>query len=486
MNARGSSGGFRLFSRVLSGTQVGSIAHQTIREGLRMKIALVFFVLIAVILLGLPFSITGDSTLTGAVQSFMTYSLSATSALLGILTVFLSRSLSDELVNKQIFLVMTKPIPRWQFVLGKWLGITLLNGTFLAFSALVMYGMVHYIRATMPPLEERYDKAELMNEVLVARHSLKPRIPDFRKPAELEMQKNLEEGLYANVPDFKPEAEIARLMQKYEARYRVVGPLQERIFEFENVLVDRTRSKELQIRYKADVSRYPPDEIFRASWHFGNPLKDTPVYDVAIRHAVGRYHTVRFPVEAVAKDKTLTVRFVNVNPFDEEPIFRNVIDFRASDEVEVLFQVGSFEGNLFRLIVINFCKLIFLAAVAILATTIFSFPVASLVSFTVYVLAGVRVFLAEALDFASHDAATMFTSFQEFAVRSIGLVYYGASWLVPDFGKFDAVETFVNGRNVSLVWVLQAITELSLLRTLLILGLAMLLFHRREVAEVSA
>ena len=58
-------------------------------------------------------------------------------------------------------------------------------------------------------------------------------------------------------------------------------------------------------------------------------------------------------------------------------------------------------------------------------------------------------------------------------------------WIIPDFGRYDAVETFVNGRNVSLVWVLQATTELVLVKSLIILGLAVLFFHRREVAEVS-
>ena len=43
----------------------------------------------------------------------------------------------------------------------------------------------------------------------------------------------------------------------------------------------------------------------------------------------------------------------------------------------------------------------------------------------------------------------------------------------------------MNGRNVSLVWVLQGIGELALLKTFIVLGLAILLFHRREVAEVS-
>jgi len=127
----------------------------------------------------------------------------------------------------------------------------------------------------------------------------------------------------------------------------------------------------------------------------------------------------------------------------------------------------------------------FLAGVAVLAVTVFSFPVACLTAFTVYVLAGARGFIIDSLDLASVDKANMFSSLREFGVQSILLVFRGIYWVVPDFGRYDAVEDLVNGRNVSLVWVLQAVTELALLKTAIILGLAILFFYRREVAEVS-
>jgi hypothetical protein len=131
------------------------------------------------------------------------------------------------------------------------------------------------------------------------------------------------------------------------------------------------------------------------------------------------------------------------------------------------------------------CKLMFLAAVAFLMTTLFSFPVACLASFTVYVLAGMRSFIESALDWSSDDFATMFTSVKEFIVHATMYLFEMVQWVVPDFAKYDAVETFVNGRNVSLVWVLQAVLWLVLVKTVIVLGAAVLLFHRREVAEIS-
>lgn len=466
-------------------TGTWAVTRQMIAEGIRMRIALVFLFLIGMVVLGLPFSISGDSSLTGAVQSFMSYGLTTAGFMLGMLTIFLSRSVSDEMVHRQIFLIMTKPLPRWQYVAGKWLGITLLNAAFLAACGLTIYGMVYYIQWTRPPADDRFDQAELVNEILVARHALRTKLPDFSKSAEDEFQRNLEEGRYQDIPNFDAPAEKARLTKKYDARWRVVGPGDFRIFEFENVLCDRSKEKTVQLRYKTDVTGYPPDEVFRALWRFGDPYKGTPVYEVPVRHVVARYHTVRVPADAVAEDNTLMAYFYNFNPFEGEPQFNNVQEFRASDGVELLFVVGSFEWNLFRTLVIMQCKLMFLAAVAILMVILFSFPVACLTSFTVYVLAGTRQFLSEALDMSSDDFVGMFSSVKEFLVQSIIHIFTMLQWVIPDFARFDPVETFVNGRNVGLVWVLQGIGELVIVKTVIVLGLAVLFFYRREVAELS-
>ncbi len=464
---------------------IWAIARHTIAEALRMKIAVVFLVLIGLVLLGLPFSITGDSSLTGAVQSFLSYSLSATGLLLGLLTIFLSRSLADELVTRNIFLVMTKPLPRWQFVIGKWFGITLLNAVFLVSAGLLVYAAVHYLRLTHSPIDPVFDKTELVQEILVARHALKPKLPDFRQPAELEFQHNLEEGLYDNQPQFNPEAIKDDLAKKYEARFRFVGPQEMRAFEFENILCDRSPDRYVQLRYKTEVTRFPPDEILRAVWRFGNPSKGTPLYEHHLRHVVGRYHTIRVRADAVAPDHTLTTYFINRNPFEGEPQFSNVMEFRRSEELEVLFVVGTFEWNLARLLSLTLCKLFFLGGVSVLATTVFSFPVAALASFTVYVLAGTRSFINDALDFTSNDWASMFSSVKEFALGTIGFAYNSLFWVIPDFGRYDAIEEFVNGRNVSLVWVLDAILWVVVVRTGLVLLVAALAFQRRELAEVS-
>ncbi|MBN4058857.1 ABC transporter permease [bacterium AH-315-J04] len=465
--------------------QVWTIARQMIAEGIRMKIALVFFVLIAAIVFGLPFSVTGDSSLTGAVQSFMSYSLMATGLLLGVLTIFMCRSLSDEFVHHQMFLVVTKPVARWQIILGKWLGICLFNATFLLFSGASMYGMVQYIKWTHPPQDKIYDEQELTNEVLVARHASESKVPDFLALAEAEFQHDLEQGKYEQQPNFDPRRQRSNLFNKYEARWRVIGPYETREFFFDNILCDRSAGNEIQIRYKADVSGYEKDEIFRAVWRMGDRAKGAEAYELHVRHVIGRFHTMRVPADAVAPDNTLKVTFVNINPFEGEIQKGNVLHVRKSDGLQVLFIVGSFEWNLIRLLSMMMCKLMFLGAVGLMMATVFSYPVACLTSFTVYTLAGTRSFLEEALEFMTDRNYSMFSSVSEFAMQSIAYMYDMVQWVIPSFSRYDAIEDFVNGRNVSLVWVLSALGELVVIKTVVILGLAIFFFYRREVAEIS-
>ncbi|MCC7291133.1 MAG: ABC transporter permease [Phycisphaerales bacterium] len=530
-------------STPLGRTAAGSVALHMISEGLRMKIALVFLALIGMIVLALPFAVEGDGSLTGAVQSYLSFSLEFTGFFLGVLTIFLARSISDELVNRQSFLVFSKPIARWQYLLGKWLGIALFNFIFLGFSFGCVYGMMKYLIATKPPIEDSYaigltptsktdleilkqrkaiietktdekaspDRLRLVNEVLVARHATMFKLPDFVPYAEAEYEQRLREGFYNNIAEPVDRAtEIQRLTKKHEAQWRIVHPLDSRTFEFENILCSRSPDDYIQLRYRTEVLDYAPDEVFRSIWVFGDPDKGGTRYMTMPRHMVGRYQIIRVPSDCVAPDGTLTVQFQNVNPYanpewyeDPEPIFYNSLEI-TKDGIKCLFVVGSFEGNLLRLFLLMFWKLLFLGALAVLMTSLFSYPVACLASFVVYALAGLRAFMSESLDLMDKSTAPVFgvlgsflkelfggdfvkasASFQtlamEFLNGFLGLMFK----IVPDFNAFDGVETLVNGENVTLKWVLLGFSQLVLIQGGIVLALGMLLFYRREVSETS-
>ncbi len=458
---------------------VWAIARQTIAESVRMRIAIFFVIVIAVLVLGLPFAARGDSSTSGAVQSFLAYSIAATTFLLSCLTIFLVKSLSSDLADRQILTLMSKPLARWQYVLGKWIGIVALNMVILVVSGGVIYGMTRLL-ATRPPRDE-WDAERLKNQILTARHASKFKVPDFTGEANTVYERQLEQGVYAGIDNLNPDKEKARIRAEIEKRWRSVFPGESREFEFSDVLCRRSRDNMVHLQYEHRVYNYPPDEIIRYQWFFGDPAKDTEQYQVPRRDMRERKHTVPVPADAVASDATFRAVFVNVNPYMSmgEPQYLNTVMFEGDDAVELLFSVGSFGANLVRELALVGCRLLFLAAVAVLAATMFSFPVACLATFTIYALAALRGFLGEALQFMPDEGAVGFLT------RSFQYFLHAVYFVIPNFGKVNGLPLLVDGRNVTLKWVLMGVGNLVLIKTTIVLLVACLIFQRREVSEVS-
>lgn len=442
-----------------------------------MKIALIFIAIIALLVVGLPFSLRHENAISDAVQTFLAFSLGSLGFILSVLTIFLSRSLSDELVNRQILILMAKPIPRWQFVVGKWLGIVTLNLSLLVLTGVSIY-VATSLMARLEPRDE-IDKERLFNEVLTARHSTACKLPDFAHLARQVYEDRWDTGVYAEVIDLVPTLEKERLAKELETQWRTVLPLDTRVFEFQNVRCERSPDTLLQIRYRAEVWAYSPDEILRVEWIVGNPDKGTPLYYLARRDVIGRFHSMSVPTDAVAPDRTLTVVLRNRNPFEGEKQQLNTMSFTESDDIQVLFAVGTFGGNLVRQLTLLLCKLMFLAAFALLTTCIFSFPVACLVSFVFLAMTSIAGFLTDAIFFLEDEGVPGL--FRD-VVRIVYQVIY---FLIPRFSQYDGTSLLVDGRNVTLRWVLSGIVKLVLGGTTSIMLVACLLFHRREVAEVS-
>ncbi len=457
--------------------RIWAIARQTIAESLRMKIALVFIAFILVLVVGLPFALRKEDSVSSAVQTFLSFSIGGVEFFLSLLAIFLSRSLSEEVAGGQILTLMAKPIPRWQFVVGKWLGIVVLVGALLGTSGAAIYGTARWM-ATRPPRDE-FDQLRLRDEILTARHAVPITPIDFSETAERLFNERLESGAYEDVIEkLDKKKEKARLRKDAEQRYRTLFPLESRVFDFENVRCDRSPDRTIQLRYKAEVWAYPMDEVLRAEWFVGNPDLGTPLYQLQRRDVINRYHSLFVPANAVAPDRSLRAQLYNRNPFEGEPQYGNTISFTSFGDIEVLFTVGTFGGNLARQLTMVMCKLVLLAAFAVMTVCVFSFPVACLVSFAFLALATMSGFLNDSLIHFEDEG--VYWAFKKFAE----LLYTVAFFVIPDFSKYDGTSMLVNGRNVTLRWVLTAISNLGL-GTIGIGLAACLMFQRREVAETS-
>ena len=146
----------------------------------------------------------------------------------------------------------------------------------------------------------------------------------------------------------------------------------------------------------------------------------------------------------------------------------------------MLYKIGSFEGNLARTMFLIWCRVVLIASLAILSATFLSYPVACLLTFMFYVLSVSGGYVVDALGFGGAQDGVYGVA-KPFVKAMLEIMF----WLLPKFSKYDGVSTFVEGRNVTLMWDLLAMGKLVLFLSTLILLIACIVFRRRQVAELS-
>ena len=101
-----------------------AVAHTVVKEASRTRLSLVFIVLLLVALPLIPLWLDPDSPLRYRVQTFIARSMGLTFTLAACMTLFLAcATVAFEIRDRQIWQLMTKPVNRFSYLLGKWLGV---------------------------------------------------------------------------------------------------------------------------------------------------------------------------------------------------------------------------------------------------------------------------------------------------------------------------------------------------------------------------
>jgi hypothetical protein len=177
------------------------------------------------------------------------------------------------------------------------------------------------------------------------------------------------------------------------------------------------------------------------------------------------------------------VELVNDNPYSDGRRIVGRMNFEPEDRPTLLFQLGTFGGNLLRSSTIIYCRLLFLLAAGLCLSTVLGFPVASLVCLSLFLVATLSGFLSSAVALIPSTPDT--SDFFEVLTWAMKLPAKAIIWLVPSFPDFNPVPTLVGGRAVTLIWVLDSIAKLVLIRVTLLGLLAFVLLQRRELADAS-
>ena len=180
---------------------VAAIARNVLNEAVRMKISVVFIVLLLLLLTVVPGSLTADQPLRYRVQQWLQYGVGFSYAVMALLTVFLSvGTVVFEQRDRIVWQTATKPVRPWQYILGKWTGVMCLNAVLLVVSTCGVYLFTEYLRHQPASGESAYqvdlrgnstrgnlaaaapDRRLLETQVLVARVGAEPEpfaITDF-------------------------------------------------------------------------------------------------------------------------------------------------------------------------------------------------------------------------------------------------------------------------------------------------------------------
>jgi len=448
-------------------SSIWAITKNTIKQVLRMRIALVFIILLVILLPVMGFATEGDATVKGKLQTFVTYSLGLTSLLLCILTIAVSiYSLTSELTGRQIFTVLTKPVRRWQLLLGKFFGILLLDIALLVIFASVIYTIAVYMPQFTDASDEQHFAAQ--NEFFTAREELEMPILDVSEGVDKKYRQLKEadqlDDIYAGMSEQKVKKQLTKQLE-LRARSATVG--EELIWQFYDVKpFDANESLFIKFKFQAAVS--PPDLQIISQWRIGDD-RGYPFRGLIFnrKDSIGISHEIEIPAAVVADDNYFAVRFVNL------PVNDTAVIFPFEEGLQILYKADSFTANFIKTTLLILLRLIFLTCLGILTATFLSFPVAILFCLVFFFTGTISGFIIESFDSLSEGLS----AFYHFTVRPIIL-------FLPRFDKFSPGNYLVPARLLSWVALARIAAVMVAVKSLLLFLLALLIFKFKEIAKI--
>jgi hypothetical protein len=170
----------------------------------------------------------------------------------------------------------------------------------------------------------------------------------------------------------------------------------------------------------------------------------------------------------------------------------SALNFEEKD-FEILYKVDTFESNFVRAMITQWLKLSFLAALGIACATFLSFPVACLLSFTIFISGMLGPFLASSLEYygwAETEASKMdWTNINLVLLwifeKSTAAIAETIVFFFSSFGEYRPTQNLVEGRLIPWSAVGYGFLKLGLLWSGLAMAIGFLVLRRRELAIYS-
>lgn len=479
--------------------QTAAVAQTLVRESVRLRISAAFIVLTLVCLPLIPLWIDPGEPVRYQIQNFLSDSMSLVYVFAACMTLVLAcATVSFEIRDRQIWHLASKPLGRLQYIVGKWMGIVLLNLILLLIGGISIFGFTQYLGTrAVDPLEV----IEVHDEILTARIGVRPTletmtVEEVRGLAYEEYQKDsitrdkVDRGEVDEVSVIRDIAGRIRREQLDRQRSVAPGGLEDgkeydaRIYEFTDLDAARRSGKNLTLRYRFHIGRSESTDRYPIVFRFPDTLDE-----VSQEFVPEQRHRLLVPSEFISQDGVLRVQILNggysLSPSeDTRRFFANGATLMFEPEgFEVMWQAASFETNFLRAMLVNWVKLGFLAMLGVVTATFLSFPVAILLSFTVFVGGSASPFIAVSLgQFRPDGDAIAVIRWIQYAIAAIAS---GAEWLLRPFGETSPNRSVVEGRLVSIGGLGRDILVIGIFWCSTVLAIGWMIFRRRELATYS-
>jgi len=492
----------RAIGMVLSfSNPVLAIARNVLAEAIRMKISLVFIVMLFFVLAAMPMLLNDDQSLRYRIQSFLQYSSGFTFLFIAMLVVFFgAATVTYEQREKVIWQTMTKPVAAWQYLLGKWLGVVALAAILLTVSATGVFLFTEYMR-NQPAVGElkayqpidgsdiTEDRMILETQVLSSRVSMTPALPfSINDPSfETALQAQIDNERQLN-PGYDPNpserAALKRKIFKDEiTEYLSIDPITEKYESFTFVGLQRAKALNLPLtlRYKINAEGNRPDMFYILTFAFDDGTVLPPR-----RTGLGFSHTMTISPEFINSNGQLRFQIFNGQLHGAQDgnidIQTNTNTFTIPpDGLEISYSLGSYRANFVRVFFVLWVKLAMLAMLAVWASTFASFPVACLIAGGLFFIGQSAGFVQGALPGWGKTNVNGDPSI----FRTI--IYYFADWISSVFKVYNDLKPtarLADGQLLSWGSVSRGMMALGTIAMVFYLA-GVLIFRKRQLAIYS-
>ncbi len=460
-----------------------AIIKLTFKNAIRSHIFQLLLFVLALCVIFIPTTISGDGTAHGFIQISLKYSLAAVAFVLSLSSIWLGcQIMSRDVENYELHMVVSKPASRITIWLSKWTGVCIIHLILLFSAATVVYFSViwQYNRRDFSKIE----KMRIDNEVLVGRRVFMPVLPDINELAGKLLKKEQARAQELGL-DFNVKKAFKACKIKVSSSFSELLPGQLRTWQYKNLPVEEKRPLYISYRFYVNKVDSSKQRLSHGIWGYGVPRftekkseiegkaaeKEFIGFDLFMENQprqfmTGVFNEITLPPGLIASNGEVRVNFVNTD-MQKSPFFT-----QPADGPKLLLKLTTFAGNYFRAVVVLSLQLIILAGLGCAAAAVLSMPTAVFVVMSYLMFGSVATYMV---------GTTYFGGAGDFIAYWVGkIVLLG---VIP-MQKFEVTNYVANGELIELTLMGKLFLQYFVLRALPLFLLGMYLYRRRELGLV--